>query len=190
MQSLRSSGRHLAARPNTIQVSSARARGRTAALIGVMVLLTGVNQLYAQSRTATPSLVLQVRPEELLQDQNGSVVLKIRLDLGTTARLWAANSCTSSSPQSHVITMSGIYSIPLSELASVNSNPSPSAMRVCLVSSDGALYDSRPVEILGTGNGAAVQGPTPLVAPSGVPVDVPAGWVATTRGGTTTWSNP
>ncbi len=190
MQSFRSSGRHLAARPMIIRLTAARARGRTAALIGVMVLLTGLNQLYAQGRTATPSLVLQVRPEELLQDQNGSVVLKIRLARGTTARLWAANSCTTPSPPSHVITMSGIYSIPHRVLTPVISNPSPSMMRVCLVSSDGALNDSLPVEILGIGSGAAVQGSTPLVAPSGVPVDVPAGWVATTRARTTTWSNP
>lgn len=170
--------------------SPARARGRMAALIVVVVLLTGVPQLYAQGRTATSSLALQVRSEELLQDQNGSVVLKIRLAHGTTASLWAANSCTSPSPQSHVITMSGIYSIPYSALTPVSSNPSPSTTQVCLVSSDGMLNDSLPVEILGTGNGAAMQGATPLIAPSGVSLEVPAGWMVTARSGTTTWSNP
>jgi hypothetical protein len=138
-------------------LSPAHARGRTAALVVVIVFLAGTSPLYAQGRTATASLELQVRPEELLQDQDGSVVLKIRLARGTTARLWAANSCTSPSPQSHVITMSGTYSIPYSALAPVSSNLSPGTMQVCLVSSDGMLNDSLPVKIMGTGNGAVMQ---------------------------------
>ena len=58
------------------------------------------------------------------------------------------------------------------------------------MSSDGVLNDSLPVEILRTGNDAAVQGATPLIAPSGVSVDVPVGWVVTLRADTITWSNP
>jgi hypothetical protein len=161
-----------------------------AALIGVIVLLTGVIQLYAQSRTATASLVLQVRPEELLQDQNGSVVLKIRLARGTTARLWAANSCTSPSPESQVITMSGIYSIPLNALRPVISDPNSSASHVCLLSSDGVLNDSLPVVMMAPGNSTRGQGPPHLTAPSGVSVDMLAGWAVATQAGTTTWSNP
>ena len=125
MHPSRSSAKPSAAKPGTIRLSPARARGRMAALIVLIVLLTGVPELYAEGRTATTSLALQVRPEELLQDQNGSVVLKIRLARGTTAGLWAANSCTSPSPQSHVITMSGIYSIPYSALTPVSSNLEP-----------------------------------------------------------------
>jgi len=161
-----------------------------AALIVLIVLLTAVPQLYAQRRTATSSQALQVRPEELLQDRNGSVALKIRLARGTTAGLWVANSCASPSPQSHVITMSGIYSILYSALTPVSSNPSPSTMQVCLVSSDGMLNVSLPVVILGTGNGAAMQGSTPVIAPSGVLVEVPAGWMVTAQSGRTTRSNP
>jgi len=175
---------------NILPASPPRARGRMAALIVAVVLLTAAPQLYAQGRTATSSLALQVRPEELLQEQNGSVALKIRLARGTTAGLWAGNSCASPSPQSHVITMSGIYSIPYSALTPVSSNPSPSTMQVCLESSDGVLNDSLSVEILGTGNGAAMQGSTPVIAPSGVLVEVPAGWMVTAGSGTTTQSNP
>jgi hypothetical protein len=153
-------------------------------------LLTGVPQLYAQGRTATASLVLRVRPEELLQEQNGSVLLKIRLARGTTARLWAANSCTSPSPESQVIIFSGNYTIPLNTLTPVSSDLAPGATHVCLMSSDGVLNDSVPVVILGTGNGATVQGATPQLAPSGLSIDVPDGWAVTTRAGTTTWSNP
>ena len=175
---------------NNLPASPPRAHGRMAALIVLIVLLTAVPQLYAQRRTATSSQALQVRPEELLQDRNGSVALKIRLARGTTAGLWVANSCASPSPQSHVITMSGIYSILYSALTPVSSNPSPSTMQVCLVSSDGMLNDSLPVEILGTGNGAAMQGSTPVIAPSGVLVEVPAGWMVTAQSGRTTRSNP
>jgi hypothetical protein len=174
----------------TIRLSPARARARTAALIGVIVLLTGALQLYAQSRTATTSLALQVRPEELLQDQNGSVVLKIRLARATTARLWAANSCTSPSAESQLITKSGIYSIPFNTLRPAISEPNSSASYVCLLSSDGMLSDSLPVVMIASGNGAGGQGPPHLTTPSGVSVDVPAGWAVTTRVGTTTWSNP
>ena len=63
-------------------------------------------------------------------------------------------------------------------------------MQVCLVSSDGVLNDSLPVEILGTANGAAKQGSTPLIASSGVSVDVPAGWAVTIQSGIATWSKP
>ena len=71
-RSLQSTSKPLAARPMTIRLSPARARGRMAAQFGVILLLTGIPQLYAQGRTATASLVLRVRPEELLQEQNGT----------------------------------------------------------------------------------------------------------------------
>jgi len=170
----------------TLRLRPARARGRMAALMGVVVLLTGINQLGAQIRTGTSSLVLQVRPEEQLQVQNGSVVLKIRLARGTMAHLWLAESCTPTSPESQVIIASGNYTIPLNLLIPASGNPTPNAMQVCLVSSDGVLNDSRPVETLGT----AVQGGTSQLAPKGVSVAVPDGWSVTTQGRTTTWSNP
>jgi hypothetical protein len=190
MEMQSSSARLRASRRTAIQLAPARTRGRAPALIGVMVLLTGITQLYAQNRTATGSLVLQVRPEERLEDQNGIVALKIRLAGGTTARLWAADSCTSPSPQSQVITMSGIYSIPHSALTPVINNPGSGTMRVCLASSDGLLNDSLPVDILGMGTGTAAQGATPQISPSGLSVDVPAGWVLTTQAGQATWSSP
>jgi hypothetical protein len=161
-----------------------------AALIVVISLLTGVTQLYAQGRMATASLILQVRPEELLKVMNGNVMLKIRLARGTTARLWGANSCTSPSPDAQVVTMSGTYSFPWSALTPVSSNLSPSTMQVCLVSSDGMIYDSLPVEILGTGYGAAMQQSTLQVVPNPVSVDVPAEWSVNDGSGTRTYSNP
>jgi len=125
----------------TLQPGRARVRGRMTACLGAIVLLTGAIQLYAQSRSATTSLVLQVLPEELVQVQNGSVVLKIRLARGATASLWEATSCTSPSPDSQVIIASGTYTIPLNTLTPTSSNPTSSTMQVCLASSDGVLND-------------------------------------------------
>ncbi len=161
MQYLPFSDRHWAGGPMTLRPGPARAHRRMAALMGVVALLTGINQLGAQFRTGTTSLVLQVRPEEQLQVQNGSVVLKIRLARGTMARLWLAESCTPTSPQSQVIIASGNYTIPLNLLIPASGIPTPHAMQVCLVSSDGVLNDSRPVETLGT----AVQGGRPSLRP-------------------------
>jgi hypothetical protein len=152
------------------------------ALMAVVVLLTGTAQLHAQRRTATASLTLQVRPEELLQAQADGVVLKIRLGRGSSARLWAANACTLPSPQSYVIAKSGIHDIPYNALAPVTSGPRGSSQRVCLVSSDGVLSDSLPVEILATGHSAGMQGPT---SP-----DVSAGVETTAQAGTPSFSNP
>jgi hypothetical protein len=182
MQSIRSSARHLAARLMATRLAPA--------LIGVMVLLTGITQLYAQNRTATASLVLQVRSEEVLQEQNGVVALKIRLARGTTARLWATNFCTSPPPESQVITQSGYYSIPLSGLRPMISEPNSGASLVCLQSSDGMLSDSLPVVIIAPGDNTGGQGPPRLMAAGVVSVNVPAGWAVTARPGTKTWSNP
>ena len=129
-----------------------------------------------------------VAPEDLLQIQNGSVVLKIRLAGGTTARLWEAQSCTFPSSESQAIVASGTYTIPLNTLTPVSSNPIPSTMQVCLASSDGVLNDSRPVDISSVANGAAAQGQSQQLARSGV--GAPDGLLVTTRAGTTTWSNP
>ena len=174
----------LAAQPSTLRPSPPRARVRRAALLGVILLLAGVPRLFAQGRTGTISLTMQVRPEELLQNQNGSVVLKIRLARGTTAHLWAASSCTSPSQASQVITLSGMYSIPLTAFAPASGSTSP--MRVCLASTDGVLNDSLPVELLGSGN----SGVAPQIAPNSTSFDLPVGWVETVKGRTKTWSSP
>ena len=140
------------------RLSPALARARMVAPSVVIVLLTGAIHLYAQSRMAPTSLVLQVAPEEHLQVQNGSVALKIRLARGATARLWEAQSCASSTMESQVIPASGSYTIPLNTLTTASSIPTPGTMEVCLASSDGVLNDSQPVEIPATGSGTVVQG--------------------------------
>lgn len=174
----------LAAQPSKLRPHPPRARVRLAALLGVILLLAVVPRLFAQGRTGASSLTLQVRPEEVLQNQDGSVVLKIRLARGTTARLWAASSCTSPSQASQIITLSGMYRIPLTAFALASGSTSP--MRVCLASTDGVLNDSLPVELLGTGNsGVATQ-----IAPNSTAFDLPVGWVETVQGRTKTLSSP
>lgn len=184
------------AKPATVMTDAIRptrtrrvaGRGMAMLIVGI-ALLAGAPQLHAQGRIATASLVLQVRPQEFMKDLNGSVSVKIRLARGTTARLWAANSCISPSSESQIIAVSGIYTIPYSALTPVSS-PNSGATEVCLESSDGSLHDSLPVEILGAANGATVQGATPAMASGGVLPDVPAGWVVNTQAARTTWSKP
>ena len=163
---------------------------RPRALVGVLFLLSGALPLFAQQRMVNSSLVLQVRPEEVLQSQDGSVKLKIRLAPGTTASLWAAESCASPAAAAQIIAVSGVYSLPLSSFAPAPGNSSPSALRVCLASSDGALKDSLPAPFSGTGYAAPASGATPQLALDGISWDLPAGWVVTTQGNVTTWSAP
>lgn len=153
-------------------------------LLGLLVLLAGGAQVFAQGRMGAAALRLQVRPEVLLQDRGGSVLLKIRLARGATARLWAATSCASPSAESTLIAASGIYTIPDAALEPGSGNPTFSATEVCLASSDGVLHDAVAVEF--TLNGSAAGSGT-LVAAS---VAAPTEWLKTTQAGQATWSKP
>jgi len=191
MQQFNPSAEPATVMPETIRPTRTRrtaGRGMAMLIVGI-ALLVGAPQLHAQGRFASASLVLQVGPEEFLKDLNGNVMVKIRLARGTMARLWAANSCTSPSAESHIIAVSGIYTIPYSALTPAG-GPSSGSTEICLASSDGVLHDSLPVENLGAAIGAAVQGATPLMASRGGSPDVPAGWVVSTQAGQTTWSRP
>lgn len=190
MQSLQTRSRPQAAWAFAIRLASRPAWGRLATLVTALALLTSTLQLYAPDRVANSSLELRVSPEALLQVKDGSVALKIRLAPGTTASIWAANSCTAPAPQSQVITASGTYTIPLRALMSGSSNGNASTTEVCLESSDETLNDSVPVGILATGNGAALESRSPQLARNGASVGVQDGWAVTTQEGTTTWSNP
>jgi len=180
----------LAAQPLARPLRPASARTRGAALIAVILWLSGVPQLFAQGRMATGILSVQVRPEELLQSQGSSVKLKIRLAPGTTAHLWAAETCASPGAASQVIALSGSYSIPLNSFAPASGYFSPSTMRVCLASSDGVLKDSVAAEFSRTALGAPLQAATPGFASNIISFDLPTGWAVTTQAGVTTWSNP
>jgi hypothetical protein len=167
-----------------------RAGKAVTVLIGTVALLGGTIRLHAQGGTATTSLILEVRPEELLQVQSGGVLLKIRLARGATAQLWTADACTSPSSQPYVIAASGIYSIPFSTLRALNSDGSRPSTQVCLVSSDNLLRDSLPVGISGAGDSSAVRGLAPLSASGSVSAAVPLGALVVTRAGSITWSSP
>ena len=174
--------------PSTAAAKSRRYRniGR----IGVLLLLAGAIQASAQRKVVVSSLVLQIRPEELLQAQSGNVLLKIRLAPGTTARLWAANACQAPSPPSQVITVSGRYTIPFSAFTPGSGAPSQQTRLICLLSSDGTLRDSVPAGISGTRHSSGTLPSAARSGSSGVSVAVPAGIVVTRQGATSTWSNP
>lgn len=159
--------------------------GRMWVFAGSVILLAGTLPLSAQVRTASASLLLQVRPEAALQVQNNNVAVKIRLERGVTAQLWAAYTCASAPAASFIITASGTYSIPTGRLM-----PVTGASRVCLESSDGALRGSQPLGALGGVSGAATMAPESAIVVNGVAVEVPDGWAVTRQAGMTTWSKP
>ncbi len=80
-------------------------------------------------------LVVEVRPEAALAWQGDSaVVVKVRLALGTQARVWAGESCGATPADAvQTITASGIYTIPLTTI------DGPGKPAVCLSSSDARL---------------------------------------------------
>lgn len=115
-------------------------------ILMLLALLTSTLELHAQSRTATSALVLQVRQEEFLQLQTDQAALKIRLAGGRMARIWSDTACTSPSVGAIVITKSGTYNFPLSDIQATNKNSGDAAGAICLESSDGVLHDSIPLK--------------------------------------------
>lgn len=157
--------------------------GGRALLLVFASLLGNAPTLQAQgSRTESAALVLHVVPEDHMEVQSDAIVLKIRLARGASARLWAADSCSSPSAESHVVSKSGTYNIPYAVLRMVATIPTDGSDRVCLESSDGTLRDSVPIGFRLTNDGAEVQAPQ-LVNVSGV-------WGTSIQKGTITVSNP
>lgn len=167
-------------------------------LLALQFLLVCGSRLHAQGHMVNTALVLQVRPEELLKDNNGSVLLKIRLARGSSAQLWAADSCGSPTAYGTVINASGTYTIPYDSLRLESTDPAGRS-QVCLASSDGILHDSLPLQVAAQGNGtnppslanmntyakyiSAIRALRPVFT-------VPGVVTLTTKGRTTTWSKP
>lgn len=168
---------------------SRRARFTALALLTALVFGSSVSHAYAQGRRGSTSLMLQVRPEALLRQLNGSLFVKIRLARGASANIWVANACTSPVPQSAVITASGIYTIPDGSVIPSSTTAGSGATQVCLASSDGVLHDSLAVQVSGSAMGNSAAGTT-AVASMRVPSDAAPAWAVSTEGRTTTWSKP
>lgn len=109
-------------------------------------LLRVVPSLYAESRTATTTLSLRVAEEGLLELQNDTAIVKIRLAPGVTGTLWGDMDCTTPASVSYVITVSGTYTVPLNEIPQGQNGGGAGTNSVCLQTSDGVLHRSVPAK--------------------------------------------
>jgi hypothetical protein len=105
---------------------------RLASLLAVVGLLQGWNAFGAQSRSTAITVV--VRPAAtLILEGVRSVTVKIRLAPDSHAKIWRSDNCDASLPvNSHVISTSGVLSVPLEAIEGGGS-------KICLASSDGTL---------------------------------------------------
>ena len=105
-----------------------------ASCLGFVCCICGL----AESPTVV-QLAVRVGSEAALTWQGDRVVLvKIRLALGTQARVWMNDSCGTPPANGHVVPASGTYTIPLGELDGFGTE------NVCLSSSDGTVRSVLP----------------------------------------------
>jgi hypothetical protein len=108
-------------------------------------LLRFASPLHAQGRTVTTTLILRVAEAGLIEQQNDNVIVKLRLTPGVAASLWGDKSCTTPTFESHIITASGTYTIPLDQIKPGQKVEGDDEGSICLQSSDGVLRRSLPV---------------------------------------------
>jgi len=123
-----------------------RGQGANWALVGLLLagLLRVAPPLYAESRSVTSTLMLQVREAGQLELQNDNVIVKLRLTRGVAVNLWSDKACTTPAYGSYIITASGTYSIPLNEINQNQNRAGADISFICLRSSDGVLDSSLP----------------------------------------------
>jgi len=126
------------------------ASGQGASWTMITLLLVGLLKvappLHAQkSRTVTNTLILQVAEAGLLDLQNANVIVKLRLAPGVAVNLWGDKACTTPADESYIITSSGTYTIPLSQIKQGQRAARDDEGSLCLQSSDGVLRRSLPV---------------------------------------------
>ena len=129
--------------------SLARGQGANWTLVGLLLvgLLRVAPPLHAQrSRTVTTTLILQVAEAGLLELQNDSVIVKLRLTPGVAVSLWGDKACTTPAYESFIITASGTYTIPLNEIEQGQNSEGADIGSICLQSSDGVLHSSLPAK--------------------------------------------
>ena len=157
MQRIRSSDWSKAGKAAWLLCSLARGQGAKWTLVGLLLvaLLRVAPPLYAQSRTVTTTLILQVAEAGLLELQNDSVVVKLRLTPGVAVSLWGDKACATPAYESYIITASGTYTIPLNEIKQGQNSEGADIGSICLQSSDGVLHRSLPAK-----GGALLTGTT------------------------------
>jgi hypothetical protein len=165
--------------------SLARGQGANWTLVGLLLvgLLRVAPPLHAQrSRTVTTTLILQVAEAGLLELQNDSVILKLRLPPGVTVSLWGDKACTTPAYESYIITASGTYTIPLNEIKQGQNSEGADIGSICLQSSDRVLHRSLPAQegALPTGTIASATKISPQSTWSGR-VSIPAARVSSAR---------
>jgi hypothetical protein len=125
-------------------VSGRAVRWRAVALLAAG--LTGTTSvLCAESKTVTATLVVQVSEASLVEQQNGNVIIKLRLARGVAVNLWSGKSCTPTGDESQIITASGTYTIPFDQINRPQKAGGDEQGSICLQSSDGALRRSLPI---------------------------------------------
>jgi hypothetical protein len=131
--------------------------------------------LYAQGRTVTTTLTVQVAEAGLLEQQDDNVIVKLRLTPGVAVSLWGDRSCTTPAFESYIITASGIYTIPLNQIKQGQKAAGDDDGSICMQSSDGVLRRSLPVigRALPTGTMTSASKSAPQLTWSGR-VSIPA----------------
>ena len=89
--------------------------------------------LHAQQALSS-TIGVRIVPEVKLVTTGEALQITIRLNRGSTARIWTSDDCSPSSSPSE-LSRSGIYELPLGSLPGNGS-------RICLESSDGTLRTS------------------------------------------------
>jgi len=145
MQRIRSCDWSKAGKRASLLRSLSRGRGANWTLAALLVgLLWVAPPLGAESKSVTITLILHVAEAGHLELQNDSVVVKLRLAPGVAASLWSDKACTTPASESYIITASGTYTIPLSEISRGQNGEGADIGSICLHSSDGALLSSLP----------------------------------------------
>ena len=185
MQRIRSSDWSKAGMAAWLLRSFARGQGANWTLVGLLLvgLLRVAAPLYAQrTKTVTTTLILQVAEAGLLELQNDSVIVKLRLTPGVAVSLWGDKACTTPADESYIITASGTYTIPLNEIKQGQNSEGADIGSICLQSSDGVLHRSLPAQggALLTGTIASAKKISPQSTWSGR-VSIPAGRVSSAK---------
>lgn len=185
MQRMRSSDWSTVGKAAWLLRSLVRGQGAIWTLVGLLLvgLLKVAPPLHAQkSRTVTTTLVLQVAEAGLLELQNDSVIVKLRLSPGVAVSLWGDKACTAPASESHIITASGTYTIRLNEIKQGQNSEGADIGSICLQSSDGVLHRSLPAEggALPTGTITSATKISPRSSWSGR-VSIPAARVSSAR---------
>jgi len=185
MQRMRSNAWSTVGKAAWLLRSLAGGQGTNWTLVGLLLLglLSVAPPLQAQkSRTATTTLVLQVAEAGLLELQNDSVILKLRLTPGVAVSLWGEKACTTPAYESHIITASGTYTIPLNEIKQGQNSEGADIGSICLQSSDGVLHRSLPAKgrTLPTGTITSATKISPQLTWSGR-VSIPAARVSSAK---------